>query len=113
MANAVQQNAASVQNLFSSAAGAGGIGTQLHSLLNNAAGTGGTLATEQGGLQSDVNNINNQLQALKSQATALTAQYNAEFNAMDSIVAAYKNTQNLLTQLYAPRTTTSSSSSGG
>lgn len=107
--SALQQNPNAVQSLFS---GSNGIGTQLDSLLTTAVGAGGTIDTETAALQSQVDQINTQLTALTAQSSQLSAQYNAEFNAMDSVVAAYKNTSSLLTQLYAPRTTSSSSSSG-
>jgi flagellar hook-associated protein 2 len=106
--SALQQNPGAVQSLFS---GSHGIGTQLDTLLNSVAGPGGTLDSETSGLQTDVSNITNQLTQLTAQSAQLTAQYNAEFNAMDNVVAAYKSTENLLTQLYAPKTSSTSSSS--
>jgi flagellar hook-associated protein 2 len=105
--SALQSNAAAVQSMFS---GTGGFGTQLDTLLNSVAGDGGTLDSETNGLQTDVSNINNQLSQLTAQSTQLTAQYNAEFNAMDNVVAAYKSTESLLTQLYTPKTSSSSGS---
>jgi flagellar hook-associated protein 2 len=106
--SALQQNSAAVQSLFS---GSDGIGIQLDTLLSGVAGAGGTLDSETSGLQKDVSNISNQLTQLNAQSAQLTAQYNAEFNAMDNVVAAYKSTENLLTQLYAPKTSSTSSSS--
>ena len=108
LSSALQQNSGAVQSLFS---GSKGIGTQLVTLLNSVAGPGGTLSAEVTGLQTDVGNITNQLSQLTAQASKLTTQYNAEFNAMDNVVAAYKSTESLLTQLYAPKTSSNSSSS--
>jgi len=105
--SALQTNSSAVQSLFS---GIGGIGTQLNTLLTSVAGTGGTLDSETNGLQTGVSNINNQLSQLNAQSAQLTAQYNAEFNAMDNVVAAYKSTESLLTQLYTPQTGTSTNS---
>ncbi|MDE0856047.1 MAG: flagellar filament capping protein FliD, partial [Nevskia sp.] len=107
LSNALQQNASAVQSLFS---GTNGVGTQLDALLNTAAGAGGTIDNQTSAVQSQVDGITTQLTELTAKSTQLTAQYNAEFNAMDNVVAAYKNTSSLLTQLYAPRTTSSSSS---
>jgi flagellar hook-associated protein 2 len=106
--SALQQNSAAVQSLFS---GSDGIGIQLDTLLSGVAGAGGKLDSETSGLQKDVSNISNQLTQLNAQSAQLTAQYNAEFNAMDNVVAAYKSTENLLTQLYAPKTSSTSSGS--
>jgi flagellar hook-associated protein 2 len=110
LTNALQQNPTAVQNLFS---GTGGIGSQLDTLVNNYSGASGVIDGETGALQNQLDNMNNQLTALNSQSAQLTAMYNQEFNAMDSVVAAYKDTSSLLTQLYAPRTTSSSGSSSG
>ncbi len=110
LTGALQQNPTAVQSLF---AGSAGIGTQLNTLINGVAGPSGTLDSETNGLQTDVSNINNQLSQLNAQSAQLTAQYNAEFNAMDNVVAAYKSTESLLTQLYTPQTSSSSSSSSG
>ncbi|MDR3416477.1 MAG: flagellar filament capping protein FliD [Nevskia sp.] len=110
LSNALQQNTAAVQSLFS---GSNGIGTRLDTLLNQVIGTPGTtgmIDTETNALQSQVTSMNTQLSNLTAESAQLTAQYNQEFNAMDTVVAGYKNTSNLLTQLYAPRTTSSSSS---
>ena len=90
--------------------GSNGLGTQLDTLLNTVIGAGGTISTKTTALQSQIDGITSQLSALTARQTQLTAQYNAQFNAMDSVVAAYKNTSNLLTQLYAPRTGNSSGS---
>jgi flagellar hook-associated protein 2 len=106
--SALQQDPQAVQSLFS---GNKGIGTQLDTLLNSVAGASGMIDTETNAQQTDINNINNQLSLLTQQSTTLTAQYNAEFNAMDNIVAAYKSTESLLTQLYTPQTSSDSSSS--
>jgi flagellar hook-associated protein 2 len=106
--SALQQDPQAVQSLFS---GSKGIGTQLDTLLNSVAGASGMIDTETNAQQTDINNINNQLSLLTQQSTTLTAQYNAEFNAMDNIVAAYKSTESLLTQLYTPQTSSDSSSS--
>lgn len=106
--SALAQNPQAVQNLFS---GTSGIGTQLDTLLNGVVGAGGMIDTETTAQQTDVDNINNQLSLLTQQSNQLTSQYNAEFNNMDNVVAAYKNTQSLLTQLYVTDASSSSSSS--
>ena len=105
--SALQQNPTAVKSMFT---GSNGLGTQLDTLLNTVIGAGGTISTKTTALQSQIDGITSQLSALTARQTQLTAQYNAQFNAMDSVVAAYKNTSNLLTQLYAPRTGNSSGS---
>lgn len=107
--SALQQNPGAVQGLFS---GSNGLGTQLNTLLDTTIGAGGVISSKTTALQTEIDSMTTQLNALTARSTQLTAQYNAQFNAMDSIVAAYKNTSSLLTQLYAPRTTSSSSSGG-
>ena len=114
LTSALQQNPNAAQSLFSDP---NGIGTQLNTMLTNSAGAGGTIDSETQSIQTTLSNISNQLTQLNAQSTQLTSQYNAEFNAMDTIVAAYKNTANLLTELYTSNPTnstgsTSSSSSG-
>jgi flagellar hook-associated protein 2 len=108
LSNALQQNPNAVQQLFS---GSNGIGTNMLSMLNQAVGAGGSMATEIASLNTQSTAITAKLAQLTSQSTLLTAQYNAEFNAMDTVVQAYKNTASLLTQLYTPNTNTSNSSS--
>ncbi|MBL6750914.1 MAG: flagellar filament capping protein FliD [Nevskia sp.] len=108
--NALQQNPGAVQNLFS---GTDGVGKQFDTLISSFAGTSRVIDSKTGALQSQLDAMTNQLTALNSQSAQLTAMYNQEFNAMDSAVAAYKNTSSLLTQLYAPRATNSNTSSGG
>jgi flagellar hook-associated protein 2 len=108
LGSALQQNPGAVQGLFS---GSNGIGTQLDTLLNTTIGAGGVISSKTTALQTEVDSMTTQLNALTARQTQLTAQYNAQFNAMDSVVAAYKNTSSLLTQLYAPRTSSSSSGS--
>jgi flagellar hook-associated protein 2 len=107
--SALQQNPGAVQGLFS---GSSGIGTRLDSLLNTTIGAGGVISAKTTALQTEIDSMTTQLNALSARSTQLTAQYNKQFNAMDSVVAAYKNTSSLLTQLYAPRTGSSSGSGG-
>lgn len=105
--SALQSNPSAVKSLFS---GSSGIGTQLDTLLNTVVGAGGLITTKTNALQTEIDGMTAQLTQLTAKSAQLTAQYNAQFNAMDAVVAAYKNTASLLTQLYAPRTTSSSSS---
>jgi flagellar hook-associated protein 2 len=107
---ALQQNGAAVQSLFS---GSQGLGTRLDTLLGNYAGASGVIDNKTSVLNDQVGTITSQLNDLTARQTQLTAQYYAQFNAMDSVVAGYKSTSSLLTQLYAPRTQNSNGSSGG
>lgn len=106
---ALQSNAAGVKSLFT---GSGGIGTQLDSLLSNVVGAGGSIDSQTTVLQTQIGDITSKLNDLTTRQSQLTQQYFAQFNAMDSVVAAYKNTSSLLTQLYAPRAVNSSGSGG-
>lgn len=110
LTTALQQNPSGVQSLFS---GTQGIGTQLNTLLDNYAGASGVIDNKTSVLNDQIASFTNQLSDLTARQAQLTAQYYAQFNAMDSIVAGYKNTSSLLTQLYAPRTQNSNGSSGG
>lgn len=108
LTSALQQNPSGVQGLFS---GTAGLGTRLDTLLNNYAGAAGVIETKTGTLNDQITSITSQLSDLTARQTQLTAQYYAQFNAMDSVVAGYKSTADLLTQLYAPRTTNANGSS--
>ncbi len=108
LASVLQQNSAGAKNLFS---GATGLGTQLNSVLDGYIGPGGLIGTKTSLLQDQLTTISGKLDSLTTRSTQLTAQYSAQFNAMDAIVAGYKNTSSLLTQLYAPRTTDASGNS--
>lgn len=108
LGNALSASLNGVANLLG---GTNGIATQLNNLINQYTGPGGLLATINQGLQSSLANVSQQQQALQAQLATYSATLTAEYNAMDTAVAALKETQTYLTAEFNPNQSSSSSSS--
>jgi len=108
LGNALSSNLAAVGNLLG---GTNGIATQLNSLINGYTEPGGLLATINQGLQSSLNNVSAQQTALNAELATYSATLTQEYNAMDTAVAALKETQTYLTAEFDPTSSSSSSSS--
>ena len=108
LANALSANLTSVGNLLG---GPNGIATNLNNLLNGYTEPGGLLATINQGLQASLNNVTQQQTALSAQLATYSATLTTEYNAMDTAVAALKQTQTYLTAEFNPSSSSSSSSS--
>jgi len=108
LGNALSSNLSGVQNLLG---GSNGLATQLNTLLNTFTQPGGLLATVNQGLQSSLSNVTQQQTQLQAQLATYSATLTTEYNAMDTAVAALKETQTYLTAEFNPNQSTSSSSS--
>ena len=69
------------------------------------------LATINQGLQSSLSNVSQQQTELQAELATYSATLTAEYNAMDTAVAALKETQTYLTAEFNPSSSASSSSS--
>jgi flagellar hook-associated protein 2 len=106
LGNALSANLTSVGNLLG---GTNGIATQINSLINSYTGTGGLLDTINQGLQTSLSSVSQQQTALTAELATYSATMTAQYNAMDTAVAALKETQTYLTAEFDP---TASAASG-
>jgi flagellar hook-associated protein 2 len=106
LSNALSSSLASVGTLLG---GTNGIATQINNLINSYTGTGGLLDTVNQGLQSSLSNVSQQQTALSAELATYSATLTAQYNAMDTAVAALKQTQTELTAEFDP---TASAASG-
>jgi flagellar hook-associated protein 2 len=90
--------------------GTNGIATQLASLINQYTGPDGLLASINQGLQTSLSNVSQQQTALQAELATYSATLTAQYNAMDSAVAALKETQTYLTAEFNPNQSSSSGS---
>ena len=108
LSNALSANLTSVGNLLG---GPNGIATQINNLINGYTQPGGLLATINQGLQSSLKNVASQQTALTAELAIYSATLTAEYNAMDTAVAALKETQTYLTAEFNPQSELQSSGS--
>jgi flagellar hook-associated protein 2 len=108
LSNALSANLTSVGNLLG---GTNGIATQINTLINQYSGPGGLLSTINQGLQSSLSSVSQQQTALQAELATYSATLTSEYNAMDTAVAALKETQTYLTAEFDPNQSSSSSSS--
>jgi len=108
LSNALSANITSVGNLLG---GTNGIATQLNTLINQYTGPGGLLSSINQGLQTSLSQVSQQQTALQAELATYSATLTSEYNAMDTAVAALKETQTYLTAEFDPSQSTSSSSS--
>ncbi|HME37355.1 MAG TPA: flagellar filament capping protein FliD [Steroidobacteraceae bacterium] len=110
LGNALTASLTSIGNLLG---GGSGIATQLDNLVNGYTKPGGLLDTINQGLQSSLSSVAKEQTALTAQLATYSATLTQEYNAMDTAVAALKQTQTYLTAEFNPNQSTSSSSSSG
>jgi flagellar hook-associated protein 2 len=91
--------------------GKNGIVTQIGSLVTQYTQAGGILSTINQGLQSGLSNIASRQATLNTQLATYAATLTAQYNAMDTAVAALKMTQTYLNAEFNPNQSSSSSSS--
>jgi flagellar hook-associated protein 2 len=108
LSNALSSNLTSVGSLLG---GANGIATKLNNLINGYTEPGGLLATINTGLQTGLKNVASQQASLTAELATYSATLTQEYNAMDTAVAALKETQTYLTAEFNPNSSSSSSSS--
>ncbi len=78
-----------------------GYAYNLNSLMTNLLSSSGPIASETNGINSSIADIDNQRNALNARLAIVQANYLAQFNAMDSLVATMKSTGDFLTQQLA------------
>jgi flagellar hook-associated protein 2 len=108
LTNALSANITAVGNLLG---GKNGIATQLNTLINQYTGAGGLLSSVNQGLQTSLSQVSQQQTALQAELATYSATLTSEYNAMDTAVAALKETQTYLTAEFDPNSSTSSGSS--
>jgi flagellar hook-associated protein 2 len=108
LSNTLSANLTAVGDLLG---GSNGIATQLNTLINQYSGPGGLLSSINQGLQSSLSNVSQQQTALQAELATYSATLTSEYNAMDTAVAALKETQTYLTAEFDPNQSSTSSSS--
>jgi flagellar hook-associated protein 2 len=108
LSNALAANLTSVGNLLG---GTNGIASQLNNLINDYTGPTGLIPTINQNLQSSLQNVASQQTALQAELATYSATLTSEYNAMDTAVAALKETQTYLNAEFNPSSSSSSSSS--
>jgi flagellar hook-associated protein 2 len=106
LTNALTSNLASVQKLLG---GPTGIATQINNLITSYTGPGGLLTTVNQGLQTGLKNAATEQTQLTAQLATYSATLTAQYNAMDTAVAALKQTETYLTAEFNPNSSSSSS----
>lgn len=89
---------ASIPSLF---AGDSGYASRLGSLISSLTDTGGLLSTRTEGLESQIDRINDQRDALERRIAAIEARYTAQFSALDSLLGQLSSTGEFLNQQLA------------
>ena len=108
LGNALSASLSSVGNLLG---GTNGIATQIDKLVTQYTQAGGILSTINQGLQTGLKNVSTAQTALNAQLATYSATLTAQYNAMDTAVAALKQTQTYLNAEFNPSSSSSSSSS--
>ncbi|VBR08951.1 flagellar filament capping protein FliD [Burkholderia pseudomallei] len=94
---ALQNSPSTVAALFNST---NGIGAQLNTTIQNYVQTGGVFDTRSNALNQDLKSLAQQQTRLASYASQLTSQYNAQFTALNTLMAQMNSNSNYLTQLF-------------
>ncbi|EIF79599.1 flagellar hook-associated protein, partial [Burkholderia pseudomallei 354a] len=94
---ALQNSPSTVAVLFNST---NGIGAQLNTTIQNYVQTGGVFDTRSNALNQDLKSLAQQQTRLASYASQLTSQYNAQFTALNTLMAQMNSNSNYLTQLF-------------
>jgi flagellar hook-associated protein 2 len=108
LSNVLTSNLTAVGNFLG---GTNGVASQINNLLNTYTEPGGLISTINQGLQSSLNNVSQQQTQLQAELATYSATLTAEYNAMDTAVAALKQTQTYLNAEFNPSSSSSSSSS--
>jgi flagellar hook-associated protein 2 len=108
LSNALSSSLAGISNLLG---GTNGIATQINNLVTQYTQTGGLLPTITQGLQQSLSSVSIQQTELTAELATYSATLTTQYNAMDTAVAALKETQTYLTAEFDPSTSSSSSSS--
>jgi flagellar hook-associated protein 2 len=95
--NALQSNPATVAGLFNST---NGVAAKLNKNLTSFLATGGVIDVRTTALNDDLTNIAKQQTTLSDYTTQLTNQYQAQFTALNTLMATMNNNSQYLTQLF-------------
>ncbi|MCC8402171.1 flagellar filament capping protein FliD [Paraburkholderia sp. MMS20-SJTN17] len=97
LSTALTSSQATVAQLFNST---NGIAEQLNTSITNFTQTGGIIDTRNTALNADLKSITTQQNSLALYAAQLTSQYQAQFTALDTLMATMNNNSQYLTQLF-------------
>ena len=97
LTNALTSNPSGVSALFNST---NGVAAKLTTSLNSFLGTGGLVANSQSAINTDLTSITTQQTALTAYTAQLTSQYQAQFTALNTLMATMNNNSQYLTQLF-------------
>jgi flagellar hook-associated protein 2 len=97
LSSAMATNFSDVANLFNSATG---FGTRFAQFATSALSVDGSLATHTSSINSKISDISDQVATLESRMTALQAQYNAQYSALDMLLTSMNSTSNYLTSQF-------------
>ena len=106
LGSALSANVAGVAQLLG---GPNGIATQIDKLVTQYTQAGGLLSTINQGLQTGLTNLATQQTALNAELVSYSATLTAQYNAMDTAVAALKETQTYLNAEFNPSANLTSS----
>ncbi len=90
-------NPSGVSALFNSTTG---MAAQLTTNLNSFLGTGDLISNSQSAINTDLTSITTQQTALTAYTAQLTSQYQAQFTALNTLIATMNNNSQYLTQLF-------------
>jgi flagellar hook-associated protein 2 len=108
LGNALSANLASIGNLLG---GSSGLATQISNLVDGYTKPGGLLDSINQGLETGLTSVSQQQTALNAQLAAYSATLTTEYNAMDTAVAALKQTQTFLNAEFNPSANAASGTS--
>jgi flagellar hook-associated protein 2 len=108
LGNALSANLASIGNLLG---GSNGLATQISNLVDGYTKPGGLLDSINQGLETGLTSVSQQQAALSAQLAAYSATLTTEYNAMDTAVAALKQTQTFLNAEFNPSANAASGTS--
>jgi flagellar hook-associated protein 2 len=97
LATALSDGGKTVGNLF---AGSGGFAAKLNASLNNWVGDSGVLAGRTTSLSQQLKDLSNQQTTLNSRMDDLTARYQAQFTALDTLMSKLNSTSSYLQQQF-------------
>ncbi|AIY40301.1 Flagellar hook-associated protein FliD [Collimonas arenae] len=97
---ALNTNLSGVQNLFSSADGKTGFGSQMSTFLTTMTGSSGPLKAATDGLGRTLRTLATQMTSTQATISATIARYTAQFTALDGLVASMNQTSSYLTQQF-------------
>ncbi|RZF28047.1 flagellar hook protein FliD [Paraburkholderia sp. UYCP14C] len=97
LSSALQNNQSTVATLFNST---NGVAEQLNTNITSYLATGGAIATRTTALNNDLTSLSTQQSTLSDYEAQLTSQYNAQFTALNTLMATMNNNAQYLTQLF-------------